>query len=109
MIGLPLTVFLSMGWMGFSGVAAAIAAAASTLISADFRYGFEYDSYTWRGFGLYTQLWAMHLSFVSLAALYRLLNTGRGIVLAVVALSLLVLSHLIFAYMMAITAVVIFL
>jgi hypothetical protein len=42
----PLTVFWSMRTMGFSPVAAVIGGAASALISNDFRYGFEYDSYT---------------------------------------------------------------
>ena len=69
LIGFPLTVFVSMRLMGFSTVAAAMAAAASTLLSGDFRYGFEYDSYIWRGWAMYTQLWAMHLSFLTLGRL----------------------------------------
>jgi hypothetical protein len=106
LVSLPLTVFWSMRRMGFSDVAAAVGAAASSLLSADHRYGFEYDSYVWRGFGLYTQLWAMHLSFIALACLYRLLQRGSGLFLTVVVLAALALSHLIYAYMMAITTVV---
>ena len=109
LVTLPLTVFWSMRKMGFSPVAAAIGGAASALISNDFRYGFEYDSYTWRGFGLYTQLWAMHLSFITLALVYRVIQTGRGVMWAIVAFSLLALSNLIYAYMMAITILVLFL
>ena len=106
-VGLPLTVYWSMRRMGFSVVASAIAAAASPLFSGFFRYGFEYDSYIWRGFGMFTQLWAMHLSFIAVACIYRVVNKGTGYVLATLALSLLVLSHFVYAYMMAITVVLI--
>ena len=106
MVALPLTVFISMRMMGFSGVASALGAAASTLLSGDFRYGFEYDSYTWRGFGMFTQLWAMHLSFLTLGATYRALQRGKGLWLAALLLGMLVLTHLIYSYMMGITILI---
>ena len=106
LVGLPLTVFWSMRRMGYGDVAAAVGAAASSLLSGGLRYGFEYDSYVWRGFGLYTQLWAMHLSFLALACLHRLLERGTGLFLTVIVLATLALSHLIYGYMMAITTVV---
>jgi len=106
LVTLPVTVFWSMRTMGFSDVAAAIGGAAASLLSGDHRYGFEYDSYVWRGFGLYTQLWAMHLSFIGLALLYRLLTRGSGMLRTICALTVLALSHLIYAYMMAISTFV---
>ena len=106
LLAFPLTVFWSMRTMGFSSVASAIAAAASSLLSANHRYGFEYDSYVWRGFGVFTQLFAMHLSFISLATLHRVANRGTGIVSAALACTALALSHLLYAYMLAITALV---
>ena len=106
MVGFPLTVFWSMRRLGFGTVAAAIGAAASSLISDGGRLGFDYDSYTWRGFGVFTQLFAMHLSFLTLAALHQLLDRGRGYLLALATLTGLVLSHLLYAYMMAISALV---
>jgi hypothetical protein len=109
LVGFPLTVFWSMRTMGFTPVASAVAAAASSLLSGNHRYGFEYDSYVWRGFGVFTQLFAMHLSFVALATLHRLANKGTGVVAAALACSALVLSHLLYAYMLAITAVVLLL
>jgi hypothetical protein len=109
LLGLPLTVFWSMRTMGFSSVASAIAAAASSLLSGDHRYGFEYDSYVWRGFGVFTQLFAMHLSFIALATLHRVANRGTGIAAAAFACTALALSHLLYAYMLAITAVVLLL
>lgn len=109
LLGFPLTVFWSMRTMGFTTVASTIAAAASSLLSANHRYGFEYDSYVWRGFGVFTQLFAMHLSFVALATLHRVANRGSGIVAAALACTALALSHLLYAYMLAITAVVLLL
>jgi len=109
LLAFPLTVFWSMRTMGFNSVASAIAAAASSLISGNHRYGFEYDSYVWRGFGLFTQLVAMHLSFIALAMLHRVANRGTGLVAAIFACSALALSHLVYAYMLAITAIVVML
>lgn len=109
LVGFPLTVYWAMRRLGFSVVAGAVAAAAATLLSSNQRYGFEYDSYIWRGWGLYTQLWAMHLSFITLACLHRLLDRGTGYASAVVASSLLALSHLVYSYMMAVGALGLFL
>ena len=107
LVGLPLSVFISMRWFGFSVVAAALAAAASTLLSGDFRYGFDYDSYIWRGFGMTTQLFAMHLSFLTLAAAYRAFQKGKGVWIAALLFGILVLTHLIYAYMTAMAILVI--
>ena len=107
LVSLPLTAFASLRWMGMSRTAAAAAAVAATLFSADHRFGLEYDSYLWRGYGLYTQLWAVHLSFIALAALYRLLQRRGALVPAVLATAALVLVHLLYGYMLAISGLVI--
>lgn len=108
LLGFPLTVYWSMRRLGFSVLAGAVSAAAATLLSSNNRSGFEYDSYVWRGFGLYTQLWAMHLFFITLACLHRVVERGTGYAAAVVIGSSLVLTHLIYAYMMALMALVLF-
>ena len=109
MVGLPLTVFWAARRLEFSVVAAAGCAAVASLLSADHRYGIEYDSFVWRGWGMYTQLWAIHLSFITLGCLWRLARTGRGAALTIVAASALVVSHLLYAEMMVITGTVVFL
>jgi hypothetical protein len=108
LVGFPLTVFWSMRRLGFSDVAAAIGAAAGSLLSSG-RYGFEYDSYVWRGLGVYTQIFGMHLSFIAVATLHRVATRGSGVIPAALACAALALSHLIYAYMTAITAVVLLL
>jgi len=107
LVGFPLTVFVSMRMMKFSTAAAALAAAASTLLAGNFRYGFEYDSYIFRGWGMYTQLWAMHLSFLTVAAAYRAIHDGKRLWLAALLFGLLVLTHLIYAYMVGMAVLII--
>jgi hypothetical protein len=109
LVGFPLTVFWSMRRVGFSDVAAAIGAAAGSLLSGSHRYGFEYDSYVWRGLGVYTQIFGMHLAFLALATLHRVATRGTGVIAAALVCAALALSHLIYAYMTAITAVVLLL
>jgi len=109
LVGFPLTVYWSMRAMEFSVIASATGAAFSSLISTNKEMGFDYNSYLWYGYGLYTQLWAMHLLFIATACLQRLLVRGTNFVATVVAWSLLLLSHLFYAYMAALSAVVLFL
>ncbi len=109
MLALPLTVYWSMRRLEFTAIAAAGAAAASSLLSTEGLYGIEYDSFVWRGWGMFTQLVAIHLSFITIACLWHLARTGRGLVRAVVAASALVVSHLLYAEMMVITGTVVFL
>lgn len=109
LVTFPLTVWWSMRTMGFSASASAVGAGASSLLAGEFHYGFEYDSYIWRGLGLFTQIFGMHLAFIALAALQRLLRDGRGTIATALASAGLVLAHLIYAYMLAIAAVVLIL
>lgn len=109
LVSFPLTVYWTARRLELSAREAAVAAAASTLLSGDARFGFEYNSYIWRGFGMYTQLWAMHLSFFAVACVYRLLRDGAGYLRCILVLVLLALSQLLYAYMAAITAVVLLL
>ena len=104
LVAFPLTVYWSLRRMDVARAPAVVAAAASSLLSSDHLYGLDYDSYVWRGFGMYTQLWAMHLTFISMALLWRYAMKRRGLVVTVLALSALALSHLLYAYMMVFTA-----
>ena len=51
LVGFPLTVLLSLRWIGFPWVVAVMGATASSLLAGFGRYGFDYDSYVWRGWG----------------------------------------------------------
>ena len=104
LVTFPLTVFWSLRVLGLGVPAAAIAAGAAPLLSSGSRLGFDYDSYIWRGYGVFTQLFAMHLALVVLALAHRVIATGRGYAAAIVAFSALVLTHILYAYMLALTA-----
>jgi hypothetical protein len=105
---LPLTVWWSLRKIGVGAPGAVLAGAAAALVSADGKFGIEYDSFVWRGWGMYTQLWGVHLTFIGLAFLHDFLERGRGLVRTILVLAALALSHLIWAYMAAISAFVIF-
>lgn len=102
MVGFPVTVYWSLRQLGFSRPAAGTAAALAPLLSAGHRFGLEYDSYVWRGFGMYTQLWGQHLAFITLALAHRTMRDGKGYLLGVIAIAALVLSHVIYAFVTAI-------
>jgi hypothetical protein len=103
MVGFPMTVYWSLRQLEFSRPAAAAAATLAPLFSAGHRFGIEYDSYVWRGFGMYTQLWGMHLTFLALAFAHRTMRDGRGYFATALVLTALVLSHVIYAFIVAIT------
>ncbi|HEX4744023.1 MAG TPA: hypothetical protein VFW12_05060, partial [Candidatus Limnocylindria bacterium] len=109
LIAFPFTVYWSLRTMGFPRVGSAAAAAASSLIHSQPAFGLEYGSYIWRGYGLFTQLWAAHLFFIGLALFERLMRTGRGHPAATIAFAALALSHLAYAYMLAVTTAVVLL
>ena len=64
---LPLTVWWSLRRLGVPAAGAVFAGGAAALLSGNARFGMEYDSFVWRGWGMYTQLWGVHLTFLSLA------------------------------------------
>jgi hypothetical protein len=109
LVTLPLTVAWSLRTLGVPTPGAVLAGAAAALVGGNGRFGIEYDSFVWRGWGMYTQLWAVHLTFLSLASVHAFLERGRGLVRTILLLAALALSHLIWAYMTAISVLVLFL
>lgn len=106
LVTMPLTVYWSLRRLGYARAGATLAAAASTLFSADNRMGLEYNSYVWRGLGLFSQLVAVHLTFVVIACFWTTLREGRAYWVAALAAAALVLSHLMFGPILAIISVV---
>lgn len=105
LVAMPCTVAWSMYRLGFSAAASAFGGAASTLLSADSRMALEYNSYVWRGYGLFSQLCGVHLFFITGARLSRTMRTGAGYAGTTAWLAALVLSHLLFGAFMALTSV----
>ena len=95
----PLSVFWSMRRFGFGVLAAAFAGLSAPLLATNGLYGFDFASYVWRGYGLYTQLWGMFLLPLALAFGYRLLREGRGYFPATLFLALTLLCHTVYGYL----------
>jgi hypothetical protein len=109
MVLFPLTVYWSMRRMEFSMVAAAVAAAFGSTLSSRVAYGFDFHSYIWGGLGMFPQLCSMHLMFIGIACLYRVLERNTGLVAAIVAASAMVLSDLLYGYIFALAALILWL
>ncbi len=95
----PLSVFWSMRRFGFGPLAGAFGGLAAPLLATNGLYGFDFASYVWRGYGLYTQLWGMFLLPLALAFGYRLLREGRGYFPATLFLVLTLLCHTVYGYL----------
>ena len=109
LLSFPLTVYWSMRRMEFSPVAAAAGAAFCSALSSQTSFGFDYRSYVWDGFGMYPQLWAMHLIFIAIGCVQRVLARGTDFAAAIVASAALVLSDLLYGYIFAAMALLLWL
>jgi hypothetical protein len=94
----PVSIYWSMRRFGFGRLESTLASLSAPLISTNGLFGFDLNSYVWRGYGLYTQLWGMVLLPPALAQAYAVLRTGRGYFWAAVLLTATTLSHLAFGY-----------
>jgi hypothetical protein len=73
----PICIYFSTRLLEWEPWVAAIAAVVSPLIVSQPSLGYEWTSYTWGGYGLYTQLWGMWLLPFSWALTWRAVS-GRG-------------------------------
>ncbi|HVN29458.1 MAG TPA: hypothetical protein VMT64_13265, partial [Candidatus Binataceae bacterium] len=109
MVTFPLTVFWSMRRMDFTSIASAIGAALSVMLSSKARFGFDFQSYTWAGTGMFPQLIAMHLLFIATACVRRAVILGRDYIGAILASSAIILSDLLFGYIFGVIVAVLWL
>jgi hypothetical protein len=106
MVLFPLSVFLAMRRFGFDYPAAGFSSLIASLLSTHGLYGFDYGSYIWRGFGLYTQLWAMFFLPLALAEIYRAIRKEGTWFLPVLLSAVVFLSSLVYAFILAVSAAV---
>jgi hypothetical protein len=98
LLSFPFSVYWSMRRFSFPPIASGLAALVSPVIATDGLFGFDNVSYAWRGFGLYTQLWAMVLLPPAMAQGYRTLREGTGYFWTVLLVAAVLLSHLVLGY-----------
>lgn len=107
---LPVTAYAAARRLGYGPTGAGLAALLILAPSGagEFgHYGLQYGSFVWRGSGLYTQLVAVHFFLLALAAAARALDSGRGRAAAGALLAVTALSHIVFGYAVAASAVLV--
>ncbi len=103
----PISTFLCTRLLGWSRWTAAAVACASPLIMSAAGHGYEYGSYLWIGFGLWTQLWAMWTLPLAIGFSWQAITRRRHLVAAVVFTALTVAFHYETGYLAAGAIVVI--
>src|SRR6266511_590545 len=99
----PIAVFLGARLLGWNSWIAAAAAAVSPLLISAPGYGYEHESYTWQGYGVYSQLWGMWLLPLAWGLTWRAVAHGKRYAAAAAALALTIACHFITGYLAVLT------
>jgi Gpi18-like mannosyltransferase len=99
----PIAVYCGARLLRWGPWTAAAAAAISPLIVSAPGYGYEHGSYTWRGYGVYSQLWAMWLLPLAWGLTWRAVTMGKRFGVASAALALTIACHFITGYLALLT------
>ena len=94
----PLVVYVSMRWLDFSEVTACMGGIIAPVVSGIGSYGFEYESYLWIGWGMFSQLFGMILLPLAVARIYVCVAKRGSHFTAILLLSLTCLTHILFGY-----------
>jgi len=84
----PISVYLGARLLGWERWVAAAAALVSPLLASAPGYGYELGSYTWGGYGMWSQLWAMWLMPLAWGFSWRAVSQSKPTRYAVAALVL---------------------
>ena len=102
----PISVYWGARLLGWGRWTAAGAAAVSPLIVSAPGYGYEHGSYTWQGYGVYSQLWGMWLLPLAWGLTWRSVTRGTYYAAAALALALTMACHFITGYLAMLTLAV---
>jgi Gpi18-like mannosyltransferase len=95
----PISVYLGARWMGWDGWTAGAAALVSPILISVSGYGYEHGSYTWRGYGTWSQLWGMWLLPLAWGLSWRAVKGVGSLALGALAVALTVACHLLTGYL----------
>jgi Flp pilus assembly protein TadD len=95
----PVSVFAGARLLGWDRWTAGVAALVSPLLVSVAGYGYQDSSYTWSGFGVWTQLWGMWLLPLAIGLSWRAVNHGRNYALAALAIGLTIACHFLTGYL----------
>ena len=99
----PVSVYLGARLLDWDRWTAASAAAVSPLLVSASGYGYEHGSYTFQGYGVYSQLWAMWLLPLAWGLTWRAVTRGKRYAAAAAALALTIACHFITGYLALLT------
>src|SRR3954471_14370995 len=94
----PIAIYCSARLFGFDRWQSAGAALVSPLLNSLPGFGFEWHSYDWIGWGVWTQLWGMWLLPFALAMSWRAVSRGRGYAVAALLIALTISVHFLNGY-----------
>jgi hypothetical protein len=94
----PLCLYFTVRLFRFGRWTACCTALLAPLASSVTAYGYEHASYTWRGNGVWSQLWGMWLFPLALALTWRAVSRGKGYALGALALGLTIACHFLTGY-----------
>ncbi len=95
----PLCIYWSGRLLGWGRRPAVLAAVVAPLLVSTPGYGYEFGSYVWRGWGMWSQLWGMWLLPLSLALSWRAISGKGSLALAALALALTLACHFMTGYL----------
>jgi hypothetical protein len=96
----PISVYAGARLLSMNTWTAGSAALLSPLVVSASGYGYEHGSYTWRGYGLYTQLFGMMLLPITWGLTWRAVSKGeRWFALGALSLALTIATHLLTGYL----------
>jgi Gpi18-like mannosyltransferase len=99
----PVSVYLGARLLDWDRWTAGAAAAVSPLVASAPGYGYEHGSYTFQGYGVYSQLWAMWLLPLAWGLTWRAVTRGKRYAAAAAALALTIACHFITGYLALLT------
>ena len=106
-VAFPLANYRALRWLGLSALTASCGALLSSLISAHGKYGIELESFTWSGWGLFTQLVALPFLPLALAGGYRAIKEGKRTIGYAALFAMATLSHILYGYIAALSLIII--
>ncbi len=101
----PLGLYAASRLLGLGRGAAVGAAVVSPFVIALPGYGYQQGSYTWWGYGMWTQLWGMWLFAFAVALAWRAIDRRRSLALAALVAAATITSHALTGYLLLVVVV----
>jgi hypothetical protein len=95
----PISVYLGARFLGLGRWQAGASALVSPLVVSAPGLGYEHGSYTWQGYGVWSQLWAMWLLPLTWGVTWRAVGRGTWLAWAALLLGVTMTTHVLAGYL----------